>query len=81
MGFYFKFLGLAGEKIEIPWDKDIFKKHIWSELQYKMFGTKSTRELKANQINEIFDVICKHLGELGIEIMFPNEFSYYLKTI
>lgn len=81
-GIYFKSKKvLCDEYIEIPWDLEMVKKHIWKEIQKNMFNTEKTSRLKTNQINPIFDVICFHIGNLGIEVSFPNNFDYYLESV
>lgn len=78
-GIYFKYKGLTGKDLEMQWDKDLFKRQIWLPLQKYKFDTDSTTKLKTNQIDEIFDIICNHLAQMGIEIVFPNQFDFYLK--
>ena len=65
---------------EIPFTPEVVKT-IWRQIQEAMFETKSTTQLKADQINPILDVLANHFSEMGIPIYFPSEFSYYLNQI
>lgn len=78
-GIPFVYTGLKGMEIETPWTQELFKEMTWKPLQKAMFGTTSTRELKRNEIDPIFETINKFFAERGIQISFPNHFDYYLK--
>jgi hypothetical protein len=60
-------------EIDIPWDKTTIKEYLWRPIQQAMTGKKSTTELDSNEIDRIFEVLSKHLGEkFGVEIIFPS---------
>lgn len=60
-------------EVSIPWDKDSFKNQIWKPIQKAMYGTKSTADLTTDQVDKVFQIIQKHLGEShGVEIIFPS---------
>lgn len=62
-------------KIDIPWRPASVKELIWKEVQRSMFNKASTTQLdKQKEITEIYNVINRFLGELGIEsIPFPHD--------
>lgn len=61
------------EGVEIPWTGNLVKENLWKPLQKTMLGKKSTTELETKEIDQVFSVLNRHLGEkLGIEIAFPS---------
>ena len=78
-GIPFIYRGLKGQELEMQWTKDLFKQFTWKPIQKALFDTETTTKLTTEQIDKIFDVICKFFAEKGIEISFPNQFDYYLK--
>lgn len=64
---------LLKPEVAIPWDKDRIKSAIWKPIQKAMFGTESTTLLTTDQVDKVFAIIQKHLGEEhGVEIHFPS---------
>jgi hypothetical protein len=59
---------------DIMWTPYNVKEYLWRPTQKALFGTKSTTRLnKTEQIDKIFDVINKVVGErCGIFIPFPS---------
>jgi len=78
-GIYNSIETITGVKMELTWNKDTFHDKIWIPLQLAAFGTDSTTKLKRNEIDPIYDSICKWMGEIGISVSFPNEFDRYLQ--
>ena len=78
MGIPFVYRGLKGQELEMTWTGELFKQMTWKPIQQIMYGTNSTTVLKREQIDPIFDIICKFFAERGVEISFPSQFSYYL---
>lgn len=63
-------------EIEIPWTKSSVKEHIWRPVQILMLSKQSTTQLaKLNEIEDIWDVVMRHLGQNhGVEyIPFPYD--------
>jgi len=61
-------------EIDIPWDKNSVKKHIWTVIQKAMFGTTSTTRLKTDEVSKIYDVLNRSLIERhDVYIQFPSE--------
>ena len=50
-------------EIEIKWTGASIKEYLWKPVMEKMFGNKSTTEMTTTEIDEIFEVITKHLSE------------------
>ena len=49
------------------------KEVVWRPLMEIIHAKKSTTELTTREIDQVFDIICKHLGEkFGITIEFPS---------
>jgi len=68
--------------LETPYTETIIKEVWWKPIQLVMFGTKSTRKLSTDQINEIFDVINLHLSEtIGESVEFPSIESLMNKNV
>ena len=64
--------------VEIPWTKEAIKILMWHRLQEAMFppekGKVSTTQLTTKQIDQIYDVMNKAIGErTSIHIPFPSE--------
>ncbi len=59
-------------RLEMPWTPERAKE-IWKTAQMHMFGTTSTRDLTTGQIDQVYDVVNKVLGEiLHFNIPFPS---------
>lgn len=66
------------EDVDIPWDTYSVKEYLFKPIMKAMFRKESTTELdKASEINEVWDVLMKLLGEkFEIEyIPFPSEIN------
>lgn len=49
--------------IDIRWTKESVKEYLWKPVMETMFGNKSTTEMTTTDIDAIFEIITKHLGE------------------
>ena len=59
--------------LEVPWTEDSFKE-FWRSIQITMFNIKSTKDLKSNQVSQIYDAINKGISErIGLHIPFPKK--------
>ena len=59
--------------IAVPWSKTLVKELIWRRVQTAYLGKKSTTQLKTNEIDPIFDIINRYLGEkFGVHCDFPS---------
>ena len=60
-------------EIDIRWTPENIKEYMWRPIQVALLNKKSTTELTTREIDQVFDIICKHLGEkFGITIEFPS---------
>ncbi len=61
------------EEIEIPWNKDLAKEHLWRPVQKAVLGKESTTEPERSEYTQVYDVLNRHLGEkLGIHVPWPT---------
>ena len=61
------------EGIDIYWSPHNIKEHLWRPTMETMLGIKSTKQMKTGDIDQIYDVINKAVGErTGIHIPFPS---------
>lgn len=59
--------------IDIPWSGSTIKEYLFRPVMKAQLGKKSTTELTTKEIDQVFDVINRHLGEkLGIHVPFPS---------
>jgi len=59
--------------VEIPWTAELVKEHLWRTLQQAVTGKVSTTQLTSSEIDKVFEILAKHLGETtGLEIYFPS---------
>ena len=59
---------------DIPWTPEMVKLMLWKPIQDAMFNKESTTELSTKEVNEVYDVLIRHLGErFNITTEFPKE--------
>jgi len=59
--------------IQIPWSPESIKENLWRPVQEVYLGKRSTTELDTKDINAIYDIINRHLGErFGVFVDFPH---------
>jgi len=59
-------------KADAPWSKDRVKELIWKPIQEVLFNKRSTTQLTPGEVDQVFEVINKTLGDKGLEITFPS---------
>lgn len=60
--------------VDIPWTPELVKQYLWKGIQEAMLGSDSTRELTTKEIDKVYDVLNKHLGETtGVHVAFPSK--------
>ena len=60
--------------IEIPWTSATIKAQLWKPIQDVMLEKESTTELTTKEVNQVYEVLIRHLGEkFGITTAFPSE--------
>lgn len=69
-------------EIEIPWSGKSVKEYLWRPIMKAQIGKESTTELTTKEIDEVFDVINRHLSEkFGLTVEFPSNESLMLKDL
>ena len=59
--------------IEIPWTKDAIKDYLWRPVQMEYLRKRSTTELTTKDIDKIYDILNRFLGEkFGLYEPFPS---------
>jgi hypothetical protein len=59
------------ETIDIPWTKESVKEYLWRPIQEVMYQKHSTTQLlKQKEIDMIYEVLCRFLGE-KLKIIMP----------
>lgn len=60
-------------EISIGWTPTTVKECLWRPIQQAYTGKKSTKDLETTEIDQIFAIINKHLGqEFGLATEFPS---------
>ena len=60
-------------EIDIPWNKNTICEYIWKPIMKAQKLKNSTTELTTKDINDIYEVVNRFLGEkLGIHVPFPS---------
>lgn len=60
-------------EIAIPWTGGTVKDFLWRGVQQSYLGKRSTTELTTKEVNEIYEILNRHLGEkFGITQEFPK---------
>jgi len=64
------------QDVEIPWTPDTIKENLWRPIQKAYFKKQSTAHLKKKEIDKVYDVLNKTIGErTGVHIDFPNQIN------
>lgn len=60
--------------IDIPFTPETVKSHLWKPVMEGYLEKISTTELKTKDIDKIYDILNKHIGErTGLHVPFPNK--------
>ena len=66
--------------VEIPWTGKSIKEFLWRPIMTAQLGKESTKDLTTKEIDQVFDVINRHLSEkFGITLPFPSIDSLLFK--
>ena len=66
--------------VEIPWDTDTVKNHLWRPIQKAMLEKDSTTELTTAEVNKIYEVLDRHLlTKFQINMPFPSADMLHLE--
>jgi len=60
--------------VEIPWNKDKAKEHLWNPVQEIMTDKKSSVDLDRKEISDIQEVVARHIAQsTGVSVAFPTK--------
>jgi hypothetical protein len=60
--------------VDIEWTGELIKEYIWRPVQMAQLKKKSTTQLTTSEIDQIYEVITRHLGQkFGLYVPFPSE--------
>ena len=60
-------------EVSIPWNLESVKTSLWKPIQKAATGKDSTTELDSVEIDKVYDILMRHLGEkFGIFVDFPS---------
>ena len=66
--------------IQIPWTKNSVKDYLWRPVQKIYLQKESTTELsKRKDIDQVYDILNRHLAERGLHVDFPSLEEIMLK--
>jgi len=61
------------KEIDINWNDYNIKEFLWRPIQLELTGQKSTTRLKTGEIDDIYDVVNRVIGErTGVFVPFPS---------
>lgn len=59
--------------IEIPWNKERAKEHLWDPIQEIMTKKDSSKRISKQEVNEIQEVVARYLAQnTGVSVPFPK---------
>jgi len=60
--------------VDIEWTGELIKEYIWRPVQFAQLKKKSTTQLTTSEIDQIYEIITRHLGQkFGLFVEFPHE--------
>lgn len=59
--------------IDIPWNKERAKQHLWDPIQEMMTEKDSSRRISKQEVNNIQEVVARYLAQnTGVSVPFPK---------
>jgi len=59
--------------VDIPWTPLNIKTYLWKPIQLAQLHKESTADLTTDEVNKVYEVLNRHLGEkLGVHVEFPS---------
>ena len=69
-------------EIDIPWNDKTVKEYMWKPIMKAHLGKESTTEMTTKDIDAVFAIINRHLGNrFGLEIEFPSIETLLLREL
>ena len=60
--------------IPVPYTQENIKENVFKPIEAAMFGKVSTTQLNRVEVNEVYEVMNRWLGEkFGVHVPFPSE--------
>lgn len=57
--------------VEIPWNGTTVKEYLWKTVQRVMTDKEHTADLETKEIDQVYEVVNRHLAKLGVHVPFP----------
>ena len=65
---------MVKDDVELPWTKETVKELLWKPIQKAVTGEESTRKVKVDDYEKVYDVLNKHLAtNKGIMVYWPQK--------
>ena len=62
-------------ELEIPWNSDTVKEHLWKSIQWAMLKKKSTTKLETGEVSRVYETLSRHMsGKFGVTVPFPDKY-------
>lgn len=62
-------------ELEIPWNGDTVKEHLWKSIQKAMLGKESTTKLETGEVSQVYETLSRHMsGKFGVTVPFPDKY-------
>ena len=67
---------VLNDEVDIPWNEDLIKEHIWGKIQELLVGHTKTSKLESKQVSEIYDIVNRRVAQNhGVNVPFPSYFT------
>ena len=63
---------LIKQDLEVSWTKELIMDIYWRTIQKTLFDTDSTKDLKTNQVSEVYEELNRHISKFGLSVPFPD---------
>ena len=67
-------------KVDTPWNSYLVKDILWRTIQRKVVRKEHTSDLSKDEIDKIYEILNRALGEKGIHVPFPSQETLYEKN-
>lgn len=64
-------------EVEIPWSKMTIKEFLWKPVLKVYLGKRSTADMTTKELDEVYDIVNRHLAKHGVHIPFPSIENFY----
>jgi len=60
------------QDLEVSFTKELIMDLYWKTIQKTLFDTDSTKDLKTNQVSEVYEELNRHISKFGLSVPFPD---------